>query len=208
MLIAVESGDIVHATQLDSVDYKAVMSVLEEQLSEHAKRFGAKYEIFRGDAYQVYYPDASNAFRASLLNKLKLLHCFEGKPVRLTQALAFGPETPSTSPLSKNMGEVFISSGRLLETTRRADISLKLPEDNAALLVIEAYLNHHLAGLTQKQAEVVHHYFYDNYPEQHVIADKLNMTRQNVAAHLKRGAADLLKNSIAFFTQYCEGSQL
>jgi hypothetical protein len=208
MLIAVETGDIVRSTKLTSEDFSKAIATLSEELEYHKRSIGAKYEMFRGDAFQVYYPSPKAAMKACLLTKLRLMHCISGKPIALTQALAFGVQSSVDERFSKSMGEVFIASGRLLDSTASSQIGLEVPNAQASIKLIQDYINHHLSSLTQKQAEIVYYYLKDNYPEQQVIADKLKMTRQNVAAHLKRGGADLLKHSVTFFAQYCEGITL
>jgi hypothetical protein len=205
MLIAVETGDIVRSTKLTSEDFSRAISTLNAELEFHTSTVGAKYEMFRGDAFQVYYPSPVVAMKSCLLTKLRLMHCIPGKQIALTQALAIGYQSNVDERFTKSMGEVFIASGRLLDKTASSQIGLQVPKEHASISLIEDFINHHLMGLTQKQAEVVYYYLKENYPEQQLIADRLNMTRQNVAAHLKRGGADLLKHSVTFFAQYGEG---
>jgi predicted DNA-binding protein YlxM (UPF0122 family) len=208
MLIAVETGDIVRSTRLSSADFTEAISVLNAELADHQHSAGAHYEMFRGDAFQVYYPNPQSAIKACLLSKLRLMHCLPGKPIALTQAIAFGHQDSVDELFSKSMGQVFIASGRLLDSTAKAQLGIAAPNQQAAIRLIQEFINQHLAGLTQKQSEIVYYYLKENYPEQQFIADKLKMSRQNVAAHLKRGGADLLRHSITFFEQYCEGNTL
>lgn len=208
MLIAVETGDIVRSTGLSSAEFTEAISELSAELENHQQCFGAHYEMFRGDAFQVYYPNPQSAIKASLLSKLRLMHCLAGKPIALTQAIAFGHQDSVDELFSKSMGQVFITSGRLLDSTAKAQLGIAVPTEQAAISLIQGFINQHLTALTQKQSEVVYYYLKENYPEQQFIADKLKMTRQNVAAHLKRGGADLLRHSITFFEQYCKGNAI
>lgn len=220
MFIAVETSDLVHSTEMSQALYAQAIACLEQELASHHETMHTQYEIFRGDAFQVFYPEPSQALRLSLMIKLKLMHAIEGHPIEITQAIAYGSQDISepnvsqdNSPnksmhlsqsISKNMGSVFIASGRLLDQVKRRSLAIEFPSQQAAVNVIQSFLQHLLTGLTQKQAEVLYYYLKENFPEQKLIADTLNITRQNVAAHLKRGGADLLKHTIEFFEQCCE----
>lgn len=206
MFIAVESGDIVHSTDMSEEMYSNAIVYLKTELDGQRKVFNTEYEMFRGDAFQVVYRDPAVALRASLMTKLRLLFVTQGSPVELTQALAFGWQTLQSGSLSGNMGHVFVSSGRLLDKTKRRCLAIKHSVGQPAVTLIQDFLNHHLLGITQKQAEVLYYYLQLNFPEQQIIAEKLDMTRQNVAAHLKRGGGDLIKHTIEFFETSCEGA--
>lgn len=207
MFMAVETSDLVHSTKMSPSIYSGVIDALKYQLTNAQATCGARFDIFRGDAFQVVYTAPKFAVRAGLLTRLKLLHCIEGSPIGVTQAIAFGHQIKIDDELSQSMGEVFIASGRLLDRTKRRHLSIEFPAYGSAIALIQAYLNHYLMSLTQKQAEVLYHYLDKNFPEQHVIADKLHITRQNVAAHLKRGGADLLKHTVEFFENSCEDAK-
>ncbi|MFC4699451.1 hypothetical protein ACFO4O_04680 [Glaciecola siphonariae] len=204
MFIAVETSDLVHSTKMSEQTYKQAMDALRTELQRHNDAFNARFDIFRGDAFQVAYSNPIYAFKASLLTRLRLMHCVSKHPIKLTQALVFGHQDKIEPAFSQSMGEVFVQSGRLLERTNRRDLSLSLPNNMQAISLIQQYLNYYLSGLTQKQCEVLYYYIAEDFPEQHVIAEQLQMTRQNVAAHLKRGGADLLKQSILFFESTIE----
>lgn len=204
MFIAVESGDLVHSTKMSPTQYADAISALKDELAQQHAVFDTDYEIFRGDAFQVIYNVPKEAIYASLMTKLKLLHVVDGYPIYITQAIAFGLQADKTDSLAENMGMVFIASGRLLDRTKRRQLAIEYPSHQAAINVIQTFLNHHINSLTQKQAQVLYHYLRESFPEQQLIADKLNITRQNVAAHLKRGGADLLKQTIEFFDTTCK----
>jgi predicted DNA-binding protein YlxM (UPF0122 family) len=204
MFIAVETSDLVHSTKMSEATYKQAIDLLKEQLADNQSKFEARFDIFRGDAFQVVYLAPKFALRAILLTRLKLFYSNKGEPIEITQALSYGEQAKVNDDFSEAMGEVFVNSGRLLESSKRRSISLSFPESNGSTLLIANYLNLHLASLTQKQAEVLYHYLHDNFPEQHLIAEKLNITRQNVAAHLKRGGAEVLKHTIEFFEKLCD----
>ena len=207
MFIAVETSDLVHSTKMSEENYSQAIGILKKQLAHNQTRFNARFDIFRGDAFQVVYQAPEHALRAALMTRFKLMYSLSQGAVEVTQALSFGVQEKVDDAFSEAMGEVFINSGRLLETTKRRQIQLvfqhidnkTLVSDNGAIGLIVNYLNMQLLGITQKQAQVLFHYLDDDFPEQQLIADKLNITRQNVAAHLKRGGADLLKQTIHFF---------
>ncbi len=204
MFIAVETGDLVHSTDMSQAKYTQAIMLLKAELNKQSETLQTSFEIFRGDAFQVLYKHPTDAMRASLMTKLWLLFAIDGSPIEITQAIAFGHQDISSQRISENMGNVFIASGRLLDQVKRRHIAISHWQNQNAIDLIQSYLNHHLTGLTQKQAEVLYYYLQENFPEQQLIADILDITRQNVAAHLKRGGADLLKQTIEFFANASE----
>ncbi|WP_395343157.1 hypothetical protein PN836_002765 [Ningiella sp. W23] len=220
MFIAVQTSDIVHSTNMSQRQHAQLIAELKTLLDEHDMLFSAQHEVYRGDAFQVCYTKPNEGLKAALLIKLRLLSFDEHNPVKLTQSLCFGHQTSLDKPISQSMGEVFVQSGRVLDKTSRGQIAITLADIQTStnisntstfnhsmaqsVSLITAFLNNHLTGLTQKQAQVIYHYLNENFPEQQFIADRLQMTRQNVATHLKRGGADLFKQSIEFFEQYCK----
>nr|WP_136249469.1 hypothetical protein [Ningiella ruwaisensis] len=204
MFIAVETSDLVDSTKMPSTFFERVNALIKEELAQLNEHTDNQFSVFRGDAYQVLYASPSLAFRHALLLKLKLLFAFEDTPVHLTQALAFGFQETPKQAISENMGEVFVCSGRTLDKSASGDITIQFipfPDLQASINLITSFLNRHLKGLTQKQAQVLYHYVANQFCEQHLIADKLTMTRQNVAVHLKRGGSELLRDCIAYFEQ-------
>ena len=194
-IVAVLTTDIVHSTKLSTKDYNLVIQALKTYLDRELKPQNASYEIYRGDSFQIYFRDVKHAMRASLALRLYFRTGIDCLGVNLTQSFALGQyEQLSDSP-GTSVGEAFVLSGRALDTAGRGEFIVSISKDirSADLQLSTHFLNHLLASLTDKQCGVLFYYLSLHEPEQKVIAERLNMTRQNVATHLKRGGADLIK---------------
>jgi predicted DNA-binding protein YlxM (UPF0122 family) len=208
-LVAVLTSDIVHSTKLEKADYSIIMGELDSQLKSISSETEAKYEIFRGDSFQVLFPRPSDAMKYTLALRMFLQAGFSSKSVELTQSLAINHfehlgESPGTSS-----GPAFVMSGRTLDKANRGDFLLNILNtekggiSKSDMSLSTMFLNHMLKGLTEKQAGVIYHYLILGFPEQKVIAEKLGITRQNVATHLKRGGADLIKAYLTSYESLC-----
>jgi hypothetical protein len=204
---AVLTADIVHSTKLSSADYTKVMTTLKNRLEAHEEKYECKFEIFRGDSFQVLYQNIDEAMSSALSLRLFLQSGIECSAVKLTQSLALGEVESRTNSISSSLGEAFILSGRALDDASRGDMLLSFGEDFSStdLSVSTLFLRHLLNGLTEKQSEVLYYYIDFDFPEQQVIADHMKMTRQNVATHLKRSGAELVKAYLLGYQEICLG---
>jgi len=202
-LIAVATADIVNSTALDKEHYVNAIALITKLLNDAKTKYGVNYEIYRGDGFQVVYPDPVNALSSVLAIKLALKSGRDIPSISITQSLAVGSYEHLSSYAGQSSGEVFVNSGRGLEATKGGDVSIHLSDDFGAndLLLSTRFLNHLLNSISQKQATVGYLYLDQDYPEQNMIAQQLNMTRQNVATHLKRGAFDLIKAYIQTYEE-------
>jgi hypothetical protein len=197
-LVAVETSDLVGSTILSPTQLNLAMSTLKQCLNNIQQEQYSIIEFYRGDAFQVMYPNAVLSLRASLLVKLYMLSQLDFR-VNITQSLALGYiDSPITS-LHDRMDDVFITSGRRLEKVSSGELGLFVDSFGPASYLSLAFLNRTLHDLSAKQADVLYWYIKNNFPEHKKIASLLNMTRQNVNTHLLRGNADLIKRFITYF---------
>jgi hypothetical protein len=203
-IVAVLTTDIVHSTKLSTLEYNSIITTLKTYLDREIEGKDASYEIYRGDSFQIYFQDVQQAMRASMALRLYFRSGIDCPSIELTQALALGEyeqlsDTPGTS-----VGQAFILSGRALDKAQRGEFVFNICE---GIRLSTRFLNHLLAGLTEKQSGVLFYYVSLNGPEQKVIAELLGMTRQNVATHLKRGGADLIRAYIETYEALISDSQ-
>lgn len=209
-MVAVLTTDIVHSTKLSANEYAKVMTALQQLLELQAERFGCTFEIFRGDSFQVLYPDYAVAMQSALVIRLNLQAGINCSAVKLTQSLAVDKVEKQSDRLGSSLGEAFIVSGRALDKATSGDLLLNFPRSLSAadLTISTLFLRSLLDGLTIKQAEVLFYYIDLDCPEQQSIADIMKMTRQNVATHLKRSGAELVKAYLNAYRELCLRQQL
>ncbi|MFT4655179.1 MAG: hypothetical protein ACJA0G_000164 [Kangiellaceae bacterium] len=206
-LIAVETSDLVGSTTMSSNQLTLAMNALKECLSNIQTQHASIIEFYRGDAFQIMYPNAVFSLRASLLVKLYMLWKLDF-PVNITQSLALGYITKPVITLHDRMDDVFVKSGRQLASVGNAELGIFIASFDHASYLSLAFLNRILHGLSAKQALVLYWYIKNDFPEHKKIAMLLNMSRQNVNTHLLRGNADLIKRFIYYFEHTVEDLSL
>jgi predicted DNA-binding protein YlxM (UPF0122 family) len=203
MWVAVETSDLVASTHLSKLQNNEVLQGLKALFSEFEANDIALTEFYRGDGFQILYKKPHYAARYTLVTKLFLLSQFSYS-VAVTQSLCIGKVDTYAKPLSEKMDKVFIHSGRQLDAQEKGEIAFAKHYVNQDFVLASKFLNRMLSQLTTKQAEVLYWYIKLDFPDQQSIANKLNMTRQNVNTHLLRANTDLIRIYINHFTDLCE----
>lgn len=196
-LVAVETSDLVKSTKLSHTALKEALDCIKQHHDEYLTRYDLEgiSEYFRGDAYQVLYTKLDKAFMTLLLTKLALSFMLPAR-IGITQCLAIDYVDSKLESLSDNMQKPFVLSGRGLDSLSNGDIGILGDFANEQILLLTDFLNRILKKISAKQAEILYWYIKLDFPEQKVIAQRLNMTRQNVNTHLIRANADLIKRYI------------
>lgn len=206
MIIAVETADVVNSTKLNNTLFEKADSVLNDELQSHVKAFNTSFQRYRGDAFQVLYNKPQVAVTCALMNRLRLQFDVYEKPVLLTQSIAIGEQQPDNK-----MGDIFIASGRQLDVLKRAGFAVGFEDSSEQapinMSLATLFLNDLLNHLTQKQAETLYWYIKTDFAEHHIIAKKLNSTRQNISIHLARAKAELVKAYITSYQSHFAGEQ-
>ena len=196
-MIAVLTGDIVNSTKMPNQTYIKVINSLEDFLREVNIKFNATGEIYRGDEFQIQYPDPIYALKSALLIKLALhISKFSPKPIQCTLSLAYGDHEIYAKKPNTSKGSVFIKSGRGLKKTQRGELSLRFDKeaDNNEVILLTQFLNHLLNRLTKTQTELLYQYIESDFAEHKKIADITGTTRQNISNRLSNIGAFLVRD--------------
>lgn len=199
-VIAVLTGDLVHSTKMAPAMYKATLACLQQQLAVAQKQCHAVAEIYRGDGFQVQYPNPVLALASALAIKLALHAAeFATKPVQCTLSLAYGSGQTNDGALNTAMGQVFIASGRGLEATPRGDLTLHFEQSSKddALVLLTRFFNHQLNTLTKSQAQLLGQYIASDFAEHKEIARLTGTSRQNISNRLAGIGAFLIRDYMA-----------
>jgi len=199
-MIAVLTGDIVNSTKMSNETYSEVVHNLKGFLREVKQKYHAIGEVYRGDEFQIQYPDPIYALKSTLLIKLALhLSKFSPKPIQCTLSLAYGSydiydEKPNTSS-----GPVFIESGRGLEKAQRGELVLRFEQKHHddSIKLLNQFLNHLLNRLTRTQAELLYQYIASDFAEHKKLAELTGTTRQNISNRLGNIGAFLVRDYIS-----------
>lgn len=204
MFVAVETSDIVGSTEMSGALRKQVVDSIKSRYSELLMDNKSQFDFFRGDAYQVLYADATESLKQALLTKLYLL-AFLPQAVQITQSLAIGKTQEISSKMGENMDEVFVRSGRNLDSLDSAYLHVYCADFSDDFNLIMTCMNRFLSNITRKQAEMLYWWILWDFPEHKKIAEHLNVSRQNINTHLLRGNADLYKALLNQFNLHIKG---
>ena len=196
-MIAVLTGDLVNSTKMSNEIYSSAIKTLKTFLKEVNEKYGAIGEIYRGDGFQVQYPDPIYALKSTLLLKLALhLSTYSTKPIQCTLSLAYGAHNIYDEKPNTSSGPAFVNSGRGLEKTQRGELSLQFdPQEEAGeIKLLNQFLNHLLNRLTKTQAELLYQYIECNFAEHKKIAEITGTTRQNISNRLGNIGAFLIRD--------------
>ncbi len=196
-MIAVLTGDLVNSTKMSKEIYSNIINELKELLNKANHKYDAIGEIYRGDEFQIQYPNPMYALKSTLLIKLALhLSKFSPKPIQCTLSLAYGSHEIYDEKPNTSSGPVFIKSGRGLDKAQRGDISLNFEQecDNSEIYLLTQFLNHLLNRLTKTQAELLYQYIESDFAEHKKIADITGTTRQNISNRLGNIGAFLVRD--------------
>ncbi len=189
MLSSVITGDIVNSTQLDPLQEKKLLKILQEILADH------KHEFFRGDSFQVYIKEAPDALKIALLCRTAAIGLEPERTPALSDvrvSIGIGKVEMPVRALATAKGEAFLMSGRALDDMEKKEgrLIIVTPDKLAglALSVMSDYINSIYAQMTPKQAEVIFELL-KGHSQQHV-AEKLNRSKSTISQHVTAGGWD------------------
>lgn len=202
-MIGVLTGDLVNSTKMSAAAYSSVIDELERLIQAAHADYNANGEIYRGDGFQIQFPNPLNAITTTILIKLALhLSDASTKPVQCTLSLAYGEHDIYDKKPNTSSGPVFITSGRGLNKTPRGELSVHLQQTNQHINLLTQFLNHLLNRLTKTQAQLLYLYIEHNFAEHQVLADLTGTTRQNISNRLGNIGAYLVKDYIKMINQH------
>lgn len=200
-MIAVLTGDLVNSTKMTSKVYTDAIDNIKSLLKVANKKYQATGEVYRGDEFQIQYPDAIHALKSTLLIKLALhLASFSTKPIQCTLSLAYGEHTVYDNKPNTSAGPAYIQSGRGLEKAQRGELLLSFAPgasaDESELELLTQFSNHLLNRLTKTQAELLYIYIDNDFADHKTIAKITGTTRQNISNRLSNIGAFLIRDYI------------
>lgn len=206
--IAVLTGDLIDS-RLDEHDVSP-LAALEQVLNTLAGHYGARYQRFRGDGFQLALPRAEDGIEAAVLLRAGLMRHGDGgrrHDCRLAAAAGRDDWQPG-QPLHSAMGDVFVASGLALDAlAEQSQHRLRLvitdaPEDSA-LNVLIRYLDDQLGDWSAQAAEAVYLKLLHDDTQQ-AIARRLGIRQPSVHKRLAQARWPLLAECLALFRERLE----
>lgn len=125
-MIAVITGDIIHSKNHKPEQWLDLL----KQLFKSSSTLVDKWEIYRGDEFQIEVPDAENALLVALMIKatIKKISTLD---VRIS--IGLGEKTYTGKKVSESNGPAFTHSGEQLSGMKKQKINLLIKSGNEAL---------------------------------------------------------------------------
>lgn len=201
------TGDIVGFTKLTVNDRDKLIKTLNGIIDTYndgiAPVMKIKFEVYRGDSFQVVIPEAENSLKVALLIRLGLISARTAnypsslKPNIWDARLSIGIGTVDSAreSISLSDGEAFHNSGRAFDLLKKSDrLIVRTPweEINNELNVESFMADTIIRRLSEKQTEITYQYILGN-STQKSLAEELGITPQAVNKSLQQGGNALLE---------------
>jgi len=187
-MTSVITGDIIGSTKYR--DPNIWLIPLKEALGKLESKFN-KWEIYRGDSFQIEIKDYFNAFQSAIYLK-SCIKSIKNLDVRI--AIGVGEKSFEGNTVNESNGEAFRFSGETLEQLKKEKHNLKIKTNNHNLDQ-ELNLYFKLASIvmdnwTTNSAEAVKLYLENQNKTQKELAEMIGINQEAVSKRLKRAYID------------------
>jgi hypothetical protein len=190
-MTSVITGDIIGSTK--HVNPNIWLNSLKAALGTLESNFN-KWEIYRGDSFQIEVKDIVNTFEYAVYIK-SCIKCNKGMDVRL--AIGIGEKTFDGNKVTESNGEAFQFSGETLELLKQEKINLKIKTINETLnRELNLYFKFALIAMdnwTVNTAEIVKLSLENQNKLQKELAQLIGTNQEAVSKRLKRAYFEEIK---------------
>ncbi|KRD58566.1 hypothetical protein ASE40_19770 [Flavobacterium sp. Root935] len=194
-MTSVITGDIIGSRQQKSDHWV-------DDLKNILTPFGStpnKWEVYRGDEFQIEIPNPEDALLAAILVKAHL----RAIKSDARMSIGFGDKTHNAKRISESNGSAFIHSGELFETLKKQKVTLALRTgdnsfDEKLNLMLQLALTFMDSWLVQS-AEFVAAAIENPTLSQEELGQKLGINQAAVSRRQKRAQFDLVMNLDRYF---------
>jgi len=183
-MTSVITGDIIGSSK--QVNPNIWLTSLKDALSMLESKSN-KWEIYRGDSFQIEIKDTKNSFESAVYIK-SCLKCNKDIDVRL--AIGVGEKTFDGLKVTESNGEAFQYSGETLELLKQEKTNLKIKTSNKILnRELNLYFKFALIAMdnwTVNTAEIVKLSIENQNKLQKELAQLLGINQEAVSKRLKR----------------------
>lgn len=197
-LAAVITGDIVGSQKVEKTKYEQTLERLNERLDDLAATYRLRFDIFRGDEFQLVLPQPEQALRVAALIRLTLL----AEQVDVRQSIAVGAIDKLRDNVKSSTGDAFVRSGHRLEQMKSElfQFSSSQPELERHLSVTIKLFDAHLSSLTKTEALVLSCYLSHPDEPHKSLAARLGKSRANTTKLLNASAYNAVDAYLTYAT--------
>lgn len=196
--LAVLTGDVVASSRLSSKDLDDVLDAVAASAGTAASWTGARARFgrYRGDGWQCLGPSPALSLRAALFIRAGLRSRRRDLDTRIS--IGIGTGAVPEAGIAAASGPAFERSGAGLDGMGRAARFAFSPVGNVGLRnAVFALADEISRRWTARQAEVFIHALPPDAPTQSAIGERLGVSQQMVAKHLRAGGDWALREAMA-----------
>lgn len=196
MIRGVITGDIVRSTAIAAEWRNRLYDSLSDVINNHYGIGKDRFEIFRGDSFQIVVDDASQAIEVAVAVRLRLkAETPKGDmPWDSRVSIGLGDILFVGDTISTSDGEAFRNSGREFDSLGKRRLAVVTPWDevNEELAVSTALIDDIISNITVKQANIVYNKIVSRLSQKE-LASKLSISNQNLNSIWLSGKGNLLE---------------
>ncbi|WP_139691514.1 helix-turn-helix domain-containing protein [Aeromonas sobria] len=199
-VVAVLTGDIVGSTSLSDAKYEDMQYTLYSELTDICTSNSNRYEITRGDAFQLIITAPEKAAIYSLLIRASL----KGRGYDCRISIGIAKNSTLRDSVSKSTGEAFILSGRSLDKMKAESLVVSTSNErfNEDLNLLTKYVDRHVSKMTSLQCQIGYYLLKTNNKlTQREIAEMIGVSRVTVTRSIGAAEIYLLRDYVDFFSK-------
>jgi hypothetical protein len=202
VLKAVITGDLIKSRKIAVQDFDVIRFHLEQILTYLAEKYDAEYDVYRGDSFQIIFPNMDYSMKSALLIRLALKSVQTlGQKFDARVSIGIGSVDTQRTKLRSSTGEAFNLSGMGLDQLKGQKLGIFTNSDKfqmrIALLV--KFVDAKIENLTQVQTQALYEYLIDKNNNHDDIAKRLNKSRVNTTKLLNMANYQLFSEFIDLF---------
>jgi len=202
MLKAVITGDLIKSRKIPAQDFDVLRFNLEQVLTYLAERYGAEYDVYRGDSFQIIFPSMDNSIKSALLIRLALrsVQTF-GQKFDARVSIGLGTVDTQRTKLRSSTGEAFNLSGIGLDQLKgeKLGVFTHSEEFQTRISLLVKFVDAKIEKLTQVQIQALYEYLIDEDNNHDAVAKRLNKSRVNTTKLLNMANYQLFAEFIDLF---------
>jgi rubrerythrin len=197
-MIGVISGDIIKSQKIPKQQYDAMLYQLEQSLRAICNKT-TRWNIYRGDAFQLQISQSEQLFKTAILIYLHL----KSAGYELRQSMALGQVDNPRNDIKTATGSAFLLSGQGLDKITNQRFVFNIAEQNVedGFSLNIAFVDTLLNKITQKQANALFVYLTQTDNNHAALAKELKTSRENVTKLLNLANYQLIERFLSHAQQ-------
>ena len=198
-IVGVLTGDIVKSQQIAVGNYDEMLYALESTLRMLVEKSKVKFDIFRGDSFQVAFPNVEDVIEGALIIRLALK--INTPSIHVRQSIGIGTVSSQRHNAKSSTGEAYVLSGNGLDQMKSQQLVVNSNSHafQSRMSLMTKLVDALVGGLTLIQSEALLQFLIAQDKSHSEIASSLNKTRSNTTKLLIASHYQLISEYIEYF---------